>query len=70
MKLLNNYITENLNHRKFSKISGKYQAGVAFTQIQEKGLKDKKNRNIKGEYHCFQWVKKYYWEAKCLNLEE
>ena len=36
MKLLNKYITESENNRNFRKASGKEQAGVAFTQTQDK----------------------------------
>ena len=39
MKLLNNYIAESGDNRKFSKISEKEQTGVAFTQTQEKDFR-------------------------------
>ena len=36
MKLLKNYITESVNHRKFRNISRKEKTGVAFNQPQYK----------------------------------
>ena len=33
--------------------------GVAFSQTQEKGTKDKQNMNLKGESYCFHHGKKY-----------
>ena len=69
-KLLNNYITESVNKRNFRKTPGKEQAGVAFTQTQEKDKKYKKKTNIKGEYHCLHYGKKYHWAADCTNIEE
>ena len=70
VKILNNYITENENNRNFRKISGKDQVGVAFTQTQEKGVKENRRTKIKGESHFFSCGNKYCWEVECPNLEE
>ena len=48
IKLLNNYIVESGNNRKFRKTFLKEQTVVTFNQTKEKDSKYKKNMNSKG----------------------
>ena len=54
----------------YKRISGKNKTGVAFTQTQEKGEKDKKKENIKYESHCFHCGKQDHCAADFPILEE
>ena len=70
IKPTNNYITESGNNTTFRNTPGREHTGSAFTQSKEKDKKYKKKTNIKGEYHCLHYGKKYHWAADCTNIEE